>query len=203
MGMNADEESDEGTVPMKRPNKEDLASAEDVEGRTSPKGNGGESAAVRTPSRGSFRQIPPLRSRFQTFTRGNLTLSRGLLRVEANHRRGLVSSKGNQLAICKPGVSSFGITAVAKPQELYDGINSCGYANFLNTPPEIPFGPWQVELSPTVKPVSCDDQCSPARGCIETLRQFRPHIGAVLIKQRKCHKLSCLVMKNANDARVL
>ena len=51
MGMNADEESDEGTVPMKRPNKEDLASAEDVEGRTSPKGNGGESAAVRTPSR--------------------------------------------------------------------------------------------------------------------------------------------------------
>ena len=49
--MNADEESDEGTVPMKRPNKEDLASAEDVEGRTSPKGNGGESAAVRTPSR--------------------------------------------------------------------------------------------------------------------------------------------------------
>jgi len=51
MSMNADEESDEGTVPMKRPNKEDLASAEDVEGRTSPKGNGGESAAVRTPSR--------------------------------------------------------------------------------------------------------------------------------------------------------
>jgi RNA-directed DNA polymerase len=36
---------------MKRPNKEDFASAEDVEGRTSPKGNGGESAAVRTPSR--------------------------------------------------------------------------------------------------------------------------------------------------------
>ena len=49
--MNADEESDEGTVPMKRPNKEGFASAEDVEGRTSPKGNGGESAAVRTPSR--------------------------------------------------------------------------------------------------------------------------------------------------------
>ena len=51
MSMNADEESDEGTVPMKRPNKEGFASAEDVEGRTSPKGNGGESAAVRTPSR--------------------------------------------------------------------------------------------------------------------------------------------------------
>lgn len=49
--MNADEESDEGTVPMKRPNKEGFASAEDVEGRTSPKGNGGESAAGRTPSR--------------------------------------------------------------------------------------------------------------------------------------------------------
>ena len=51
MSMNADEESDEGTVPMKRPNKEGVASAEDVEGRTSPMGNGGESAAVRTPSR--------------------------------------------------------------------------------------------------------------------------------------------------------
>jgi hypothetical protein len=38
MGMNADEESDEGSVPMKRPNKEGFASAEDVEGRTSPKG---------------------------------------------------------------------------------------------------------------------------------------------------------------------
>jgi group II intron reverse transcriptase/maturase len=36
---------------MKRPNKEGFASAEAVEGRTSPKGNGGESAAVRTPSR--------------------------------------------------------------------------------------------------------------------------------------------------------
>jgi RNA-directed DNA polymerase len=51
MGTNAEEESDEGTVPMKRPNKEDFASAEAVEGRTSPKGNSGESAAVRTPSR--------------------------------------------------------------------------------------------------------------------------------------------------------
>jgi RNA-directed DNA polymerase len=51
MGTNAEEESDEGTVPVKRPNKEGFASAEAVEGRTSPKGNSGESAAVRTPSR--------------------------------------------------------------------------------------------------------------------------------------------------------
>jgi RNA-directed DNA polymerase len=51
MSMYVDEESDEGTVPMKRPNKEGFASAEAVEGRTSPKGNGSESAAVRTPSR--------------------------------------------------------------------------------------------------------------------------------------------------------
>ena len=48
MSMHADEESDEGIVPMKRPNKEGLPSAEAVEGRTSPKGNGGETAAVRT-----------------------------------------------------------------------------------------------------------------------------------------------------------
>ena len=33
---------------MKRPNKERLLSAEAAEGRTSPKGNGGETAAVRT-----------------------------------------------------------------------------------------------------------------------------------------------------------
>jgi group II intron reverse transcriptase/maturase len=36
---------------MKRPNKEGLPSAEAVEGRTSPKGNGGETAAVRTQRR--------------------------------------------------------------------------------------------------------------------------------------------------------
>jgi hypothetical protein len=48
MSMHADEESDEGVVPMRRPNKEGLPSAEAVEGRTSPKGNGGETAAART-----------------------------------------------------------------------------------------------------------------------------------------------------------
>jgi hypothetical protein len=49
--MNADEESDEGTVPMKRPNKEDFASAEDVEGRASPEGNSRQAAVARTLSR--------------------------------------------------------------------------------------------------------------------------------------------------------
>src|SRR6476660_9831189 len=48
MGMPADEESDEAVVPVKRPNKEGSPSAEAVEGRTSPKGNDGETAAVRT-----------------------------------------------------------------------------------------------------------------------------------------------------------
>jgi RNA-directed DNA polymerase len=51
MGMHADEESDEGVVPMKRSNKEGLPSAEAVEGRTSPKGNGGETTADRTQRR--------------------------------------------------------------------------------------------------------------------------------------------------------
>jgi RNA-directed DNA polymerase len=49
--MHAGEESDEGVVPMKRPNKEGLPSAEAVEGRTSPKGNSGETTAVRTQRR--------------------------------------------------------------------------------------------------------------------------------------------------------
>ena len=48
MSMHADEESDEGVVPMKRSNKEGLSSAETVEGRASPKGNGGQTAAART-----------------------------------------------------------------------------------------------------------------------------------------------------------
>ena len=48
MSMHADEESDEVVVPVKRSNNEGLPSAETVEGRTSPKGNGGETAAVRT-----------------------------------------------------------------------------------------------------------------------------------------------------------
>ena len=48
MSMHADEELDEGVIPMKRPNKEGSPSAEAVEGRTSPKGNGDETTAVRT-----------------------------------------------------------------------------------------------------------------------------------------------------------
>ena len=48
MNMHADENSDGGIVPEKRPNKEGLPSAEAVEGRTPPKGNGGETAAART-----------------------------------------------------------------------------------------------------------------------------------------------------------
>ena len=48
MSMHADEKSDGVIVPEKRSNKEGLPSAEAVEGRTSPKGNGGETAAART-----------------------------------------------------------------------------------------------------------------------------------------------------------
>ena len=48
MNMHADEKSDGVTVPEKRPNKEGLPSAEVVEGRTPLKGNGGQTAAVRT-----------------------------------------------------------------------------------------------------------------------------------------------------------
>jgi RNA-directed DNA polymerase len=48
MNMHVDENSDGATVPEKRPNKEGLPSAEAVEGRTPPKGNGDETAAART-----------------------------------------------------------------------------------------------------------------------------------------------------------
>src|SRR5262250_3111955 len=48
MDMHADENSDGVIVPEKRPNNEGSPSAEAVEGRTSPKGNGGETAAART-----------------------------------------------------------------------------------------------------------------------------------------------------------
>ena len=48
MSMHADEESDEVAVPWKRSNNEGLPSAETVEGRISPKGNGGQTAAART-----------------------------------------------------------------------------------------------------------------------------------------------------------
>lgn len=48
MNTHADENSDGVIVPQKRPNKEGLPSAEVVEGRTPPKGNGGETAAART-----------------------------------------------------------------------------------------------------------------------------------------------------------
>ena len=48
MSVHADEKSDEGIGPMKQPNKEGSPSAEAVEGRTSPEGNGGQAAAART-----------------------------------------------------------------------------------------------------------------------------------------------------------
>ena len=53
MSMHADEESDEGTVPMKRSNNGSLLPAEIVEGRASPKENGSQATAVRTPRRGT------------------------------------------------------------------------------------------------------------------------------------------------------
>ena len=46
--MHADERSEEGIGPMKQPNKEGSPSAEAVEGRTSPEGNGGKTAVART-----------------------------------------------------------------------------------------------------------------------------------------------------------
>jgi hypothetical protein len=55
MSMHADEESDEGIVPMKRSNNGGSPLAEIVEGRASPEGNGGQATAVRTPSRVSRR----------------------------------------------------------------------------------------------------------------------------------------------------
>src|ERR1700730_11580792 len=48
MSMHADEESDEVVLPVKRSNNEGLSSAETVEERASPKGNGGQTAAART-----------------------------------------------------------------------------------------------------------------------------------------------------------
>jgi RNA-directed DNA polymerase len=53
MNMDADEKSDEGIVPMKRPNKGGSPPAEVVEGRPSPKGNVGQAGAVRTQGRGA------------------------------------------------------------------------------------------------------------------------------------------------------
>src|SRR5215510_4737260 len=53
MSMHAGEESDEVVVPEKRSNNEGLPSAETVEGRAPPKGNGNQASAVRTPSRGA------------------------------------------------------------------------------------------------------------------------------------------------------
>jgi group II intron reverse transcriptase/maturase len=51
MIMHGNEKSDEGVVPEKRSNKGGLPLAEAVEGRTSPKGNSRQTAAVRTRSR--------------------------------------------------------------------------------------------------------------------------------------------------------
>ena len=47
MSTYADEKSDEGILPMKQPNKEGAPSAEAAEERTSPEGNGGQTAVAR------------------------------------------------------------------------------------------------------------------------------------------------------------
>ncbi len=51
MNMYVGEKSDSVVVLMKPPNKEGLPSAEGVEGRTLPEGNGDQTAAVRTQRR--------------------------------------------------------------------------------------------------------------------------------------------------------
>jgi len=51
VGMNADEESDEGNSTYEATETKRICLGGGRGGRTSPKGNGGESAAVRTPSR--------------------------------------------------------------------------------------------------------------------------------------------------------
>ncbi len=51
MNMYVDEKSDSVIVLMKPSNKEGLPSAETVEGRTLPEGNGDQETAVRTQSR--------------------------------------------------------------------------------------------------------------------------------------------------------
>ena len=50
--MYADEKSEKVIVPKKQPNNESLLSAEDVEERTLPKRNTGQTTAVRTQRRG-------------------------------------------------------------------------------------------------------------------------------------------------------
>ena len=51
MNMYVDEKSDSVIVPMRPSNKEGQSSAETVEGRTLPEGNGDRETAVRTQSR--------------------------------------------------------------------------------------------------------------------------------------------------------
>ena len=53
MNMHTGEKSDEGIVPEKRPNTGGVPPAEAVEGRASPEGNAGQTAAVRTQRRGA------------------------------------------------------------------------------------------------------------------------------------------------------
>ena len=56
MSTHADEESDEGVVPMKRPNNEGAPSAEAVEGRGGAKGTAGRQSTGRTQSRETVSQ---------------------------------------------------------------------------------------------------------------------------------------------------
>ena len=90
MSMYADEESDEGVVPMKRSNNEGVSSAETVEGRTSPKGNGGQTAAARTQRRD--------------------TASNGLAAVRQAARRSKTVRGSRHCCITSPPISQSGAT---------------------------------------------------------------------------------------------
>src|SRR5258707_874948 len=68
MSMHADEESDEGVVPMKRANNEGLSSAGTVDGRSSPKGNGGRTAPAPT-----HKDIHPEGGRLQATTQHSVS----------------------------------------------------------------------------------------------------------------------------------
>jgi len=119
MSMHADEDSDEVIVPRKRSNKGDWPLAEIVEGRTSPKGNGGQPAAVRTLSREAA-------SIGLTAVRQAARQSRGVRFTALLHHITIDLLKQSYIALkheAVPGID--GVTWQSYGENLEEKLNTC------------------------------------------------------------------------------
>src|SRR5436309_4557527 len=128
MNMHADENSDGVIVPEKRPNKEALPSAEAVEGRTPPKGNGDETAAARTLRRDNASNgLIPVRQAARQSKSVRFTALLHHIAVELLKRSYLSLERDSAPGIDGVTWQSYGENLEEKLEDLHDKVHRGSY----------------------------------------------------------------------------